>query len=114
MSGKRNNFFFFFQNEKNKNNSKLSYFAIDISFEHIRVHGRIRVPYPDGIIGGACNERARWQHFPVTICHLRIDFNTPDTGGVVQGGALFADLLHVVDVPHVDAVIIVDTGELRG
>lgn len=77
------------------------------------VHGGIHVPDPDGAVGGAGEEGAGGEGGPVPIGQLRVRLHPKDAGRVVEEGVLLADLLHVVDVPDVETVVVVHARQLH-
>ena len=89
-----------------------TYFAIDISFEYIRGHGRVGIPYPYSIIRGTSDEWLRGKHLSDTVQHLGVHLHSPDAGRMIQERPMLADLLEVVDIPYIYAVIVVDAGHL--
>ena len=90
-----------------------TYFAIDISFEYIRCHSWISIPYPYSVIWWTGDEGLWWKHLSYTIHHLRVEFYTPDARGMVEEWPMFTYLLHIMDIPYIDTMIIVYTCHLK-
>jgi len=87
--------------------------AVDVSFVQGVVRRNVLVQIPDSyrVVAGTSDETPGW-HPADGVWTSRIHLDAPDAGRVVEKGMRLADSSDIPHIPNVDAVVVVDAGQL--